>query len=283
MKKRKITILIILLIFSSSFLIGQEKEKIIAIDYKIGPKDLIEISVFGLEEMKSIVRRVSEDGKITLPLIGEIEVEGLNTTQLEKKLAELLEAKWLQNPQLSVFIREFQSRRVSVLGAVTTPGPCDLLGRLTLLQVISLVGGLTPDAGNEIIVIRETEAGESQSIKILIDDLMVKGDPRYNIPIEPGDIINIPADKIVYIYVLGQVKSPSALPVKRSYIPTLLQAIAQAGGFTERAQKTTILVKRIENGVEKQIKVNVRDIIRGKKKDFQLLENDTVFVPETIF
>ena len=135
-----------------------------------------------------------------------------------------------------------------------------------------------------IIVIRQLEDGTSTSLKISIDDLILKGDSTLNIPLQPGDIVNVPIDKPVVIYVFGQVRSPGALEVKQSHIPTLLQAIAQAGGFSERASKGSVLIKRKdENGEEIQIKVNVKDIIKGKRNDIQLLENDTVYVPESIF
>ncbi|NIM59456.1 MAG: hypothetical protein GTO16_11025 [Candidatus Aminicenantes bacterium] len=252
-------------------------------DYRIGPKDLLDISVFGLNELNKTVR-VSEDGEITLPLLGGVEVEGLTRAELEKKISQLLEEKYLQDPQVTVFIREYQSKRVSVLGAVRKPGPHELLGRQTLLQIISQAGGITNEAGNEIIVIREVEDGASTSLRISIDDLFLKGDARLNIPLQPNDIVNIPIDRIVNIYVFGQVRRPGALEVRRSNIPTLLQAIGQAGGFSERASKRGVLIKRIdEDGKEVKIKVNVKSIIKGKRSDIQLQENDVVIVPETVF
>jgi polysaccharide export outer membrane protein len=252
-------------------------------EYRIGAKDLLEISVFGLDEMSQTVR-VSEKGKITLPLLGEIEVEELTKAELERKLGQLLEKKYLQNPQVTVFIREYQSKKVYVLGAVGKPGSYKLLGRQTVLQLISDAGGLIEDAGDEIIVIRQHKNGSSKTLRILIDDLILKGDARLNIPLEPNDIVNIPVDKTVFIYVFGQVRKPGALNVKKLNIPTLLQAIAQAGGFSERASKRGVLIKRIDkDGKEQEIKVNVKDIIKGKKKDIQLKENDVVYVPETIF
>jgi polysaccharide biosynthesis/export protein len=252
-------------------------------EYRVGPKDLLEIKVFGIDELNQTVR-VSEEGKISLPLLGEIEVEGLTQNGLVLKLEELLKEKYLQDPKVSIFIREYQSKRVSVLGAIRTPGPIEILGRQTLLQVISEAGGLTNEAGSDIIVIRQLADGSSTSLKISIDDLILRGDPTLNIPLQPGDIVNVPVDKQVYIYVFGQVKSPGALQVKMSNIPTLLQAIAQAGGFGERASKGSVLIKRVdENGKETQIKVNAKDIIKGKIRDIQLLENDTIYVPESIF
>lgn len=253
------------------------------VEYKIGPKDLLEISVFGLNELNQTVR-VSEDGKITLPLVGEVAVDGLTKSELEKKLTTLLEAKYLQNPQITIFIKEYQSKRVSVMGAVGKPGDYELLGRQTLLQILSQAGGLTRDAAKEIIVMRRLQDGSSVSHHISIDDLILRGDPKFNILIEPNDIINVPVDMTVVIYLFGQVKSPGAFQVKKSNMPTLLQAIAQAGGFTDRAAKGSVLIKRKDAaGKEREIKVNTKDILKGKKKDIQLEENDTVYVPESFF
>jgi len=277
-------ILIFLIVgYLSLFIFNLYSQQKYTSDYKIGAKDLLEIRVFGLDELNTTVR-VSEEGKITLPLIGEIEVEGLTKTEVERKLSQLLEEKYLHNPQVTIFIREYQSKRVFVLGAVRNPGSYELLGRQKLLQIIAQAGGLTSDAANEIIVSRELSDGSSTSLKISIDDLFLKGNSELNIPLMPNDVVNIPVDKIVLIYVTGQVRSPGALEVKSSNIPTLLRAIAQAGGFSERAAKSRIVIKRIdENGKEKKITVNVKDIIKGKRNDVQLKENDVVIVPETIF
>ena len=261
MKRNGFFSIVLLFLFLCS-LWGQDRE---AVEYKIGAKDLLDISVFGLEELNKTVR-VSEEGKISLPLLGEIAVEGLTRAELEIKLSQLLEEKYLQDPQVTVFIREYQSKRVFLLGAVEHPGPYELLGRTTLLQVISQAGGLTNEAGDEILVIRQLEDEEGRSIKISIDDLILRGNTALNIPLEPNDIVSIPVDKAVFVYVFGQVKKPGALEVRRSNIPTLLQAIAQAGGFSERASKSGVLIKRTgEDGKEHQIKVNVRNIMKGKE------------------
>ena len=279
--KYTITIFIAVhLILFSPFLFSQERY---TGDYRIGPRDLLEISVFGLDELNRSVR-VSEDGKISLPLLGEVEVEELTKAELERKLSELLEKKYLQNPQVTVFILEHQSKIVSVLGAVGNPGPYELIGHQTLLQIISQAGGFTSEAGNEIIIMRQLDNGENISLRISIDDLILKGDAKLNIPLQPDDIINVPIDRIVSIYVFGQVRNPGALEVRRSNIPTLLQALAQAGGFSERASKRKVLIiRKDDKGKEIKIRVNVKSIINRKKKDIQLKENDVVYVPETVF
>ena len=252
-------------------------------EYKIGPKDLLEISVLGVPEISKLVVRVSEDGRITLPLLGEVGVGDLTKFEVEKKLTKLAGEKIVLKPQVTVHILEYLSRRVSVVGAVGRPGPYELLGRQTVLSVVSEAGGLTEDAGEEIIVIRQLAAGESTSIRISVDGLFVQGDPKLNIALEPGDVLNVPVDKTVPIYVFGQVRSPGALQVRRSSLPTLTQAIAQAGGFTDRANKKRVQIRRKDAaGKELEIIVSVRKILKGKIKDVPLKVNDTIYVPESL-
>ena len=277
MKNKMMMVLIVFLGLFSGSLISQEQ---IPSEYRIGPKDLIEIMVFGVQDLNRR-ERVPETGKITLPLLGEIEVEGLTRTELEKKLIQLLGEKLLQNPQVTVSILEYQSKRVFVLGAIRNPGPYELQGRKTLLHAIAEAGGLTAEAGNEIIVTRKLTEETTQSLKIAVDDLVLNGDDSLNIPLKPDDIINVPADRTVPIYVIGQVRNPGAIQVRKSSLPTLLQAIAQAGGFSDRASKGGVIIKRKdETGKEVQLKYDVNDIIKGNKKDVQLQENDIVIVPE---
>jgi polysaccharide export outer membrane protein len=255
----------------------------VSAEYKIGPKDLLEISVLGVPEISKLVVRVSEDGRITLPLLGEVGVGDLTKFEVEKKLTKLAGEKIVLKPQVTVHILEYLSRRVSVVGAVGRPGPYELLGRQTVLSVVSEAGGLTEDAGEEIIVIRQLAAGESTSIRISVDGLFVQGDPKLNIALEPGDVLNVPIDKTVPIYVFGQVRSPGALQVRRSSLPTLTQAIAQAGGFTDRANKGKVQIRRKDAaGKELEITVNVRQILKGKIKDIPLKVNDTIYVPESL-
>ena len=255
----------------------------VSAEYKIGPKDLLEISVLGVPEISKLVVRVSEEGRITLPLLGEVGVGNLTKFEVEKKLTQLAGEKIVLKPQVTVHILEYLSRRVSVVGAVGRPGPYELLGRQTVLSVVSEAGGLTEDAGEEIIVIRQLAAGESTSIRISVDGLFVQGDPKLNIALEPGDVLNIPIDKTVPIYVFGQVRSPGALQVRRSSLPTLTQAIAQAGGFTDRANKKRVQIRRKDAaGKDLEIIVSVRKILKGKIKDVPLKVNDTIYVPESL-
>lgn len=251
-------------------------------EYVIGPRDLLEIKVFELPEFDQTVR-VSEDGSITLPLVGNVQVGGLTKDKAEEKLSELLQ-KYVKKAQVSIFIKEYQSSRVAIIGAVEKPGMYELVGRQTLLQMISQAGGFKDSAANEIYVLREGQDGTTASINIDLEELLINGNQNLNIPIQPNDVINVPIDKLINIYVFGEVKQPGALQVKMSKKITLLQAIAQAGGLTENATKRGVTIKRRDkSGKEINITVNLNDIIKGKKKDIPLQEGDVVIVKQSIF
>jgi len=261
----------------------QEQEGFVK-EYRIGPKDLLEITVFELPELNQTVR-VSEDGSISLPLLGKVLIESLTKEELEKKLADLLEENYLKKARVTIFIKEYQSKRVSVIGAVGKPGMYELIGRVSLLDMISQAGGLTVGAASELYVIREGKDGIQSKLTIDLNDLIINNNQNLNIQLMPTDLINIPIDQIINVYVFGAVRNPGALQVKMSKKFTLLQAIAQAGGTAEGASKSGIIIKRkdLKTGKEITNKVNLKDIINGKKPDIELQEGDVVYVPESVF
>jgi polysaccharide export outer membrane protein len=247
-------------------------------DYRIGSKDLLEIRVFELPELSQTVR-VSEDGSVSLSLLGKVEVAGLTAQELEKKLASILDQKYTKAAHVTVFVKEYQ--KVAVIGAVGKPGNYELVGPTTLLQVISQAGGLTSDALNELYVFRQGEGGKKTRIVINLEELTINGDQNLNIDLQPNDVVNIPVDRMLTVFVYGEVKNPGAILFKQSKRVTLLQAIAQAGGTTEWASKSRVMIKRKNKttGKEMKIPLNLKDIITGKKSDIILEEGDIVIVP----
>jgi polysaccharide export outer membrane protein len=247
-------------------------------DYRIGPKDLLEITVFRLPELSQTVR-VSEDGSITMSLLGRVEVSGLTAQELERKLASILDKQYTKEARVTVFIKEYQ--KVSVIGAVGRPGQYELVGPTTLLQIIAQAGGPTAQAMNELIVSRLAKDGTQTKIVIRLEDLMTNGDQDLNIELQPKDIISIPIDQLQNVFVYGEVRTPGAVPYLASKKITLLQAIAQAGGTTEWAKKSKVVVKRKDKITAKEIKirVNLKNVISGKVADIVLEEGDVVIVP----
>jgi polysaccharide export outer membrane protein len=275
---------VVFLLLSAPALFAQEEPEPFVKEYKIGPKDLLEIKVFELPELNQTVR-VSEDGTITVPLLGQVKIEGLTKDEVEAKISTLLEEKYLKNPRVSVFIKEYQSKLVSVIGAVENPGTYELVGDFSLLQMISKAGGFKENASDELFILRRGENGDTSKIDIDLKDLLINGNQALNIPLQPNDVINIPVDMLIHVYVFGEVRNPGKQEYKISKGITVLQAIAQAGGLTDAAKKSAVTIKRKDEktGRETEIKVNLGDIIKGKKPDVPLQEGDVVFIPESFW
>ena len=252
-------------------------------DYVIGKEDLLEMGVFEQPDLTRTVR-VSGDGTISLPLLGIVPVEGLSTKQAEEKLRGLLSDKYLTDPQVWVFVKEAKSRKVSVVGAVEKPGSIEMLGDRTLLEAISEAGGLTHQAGRDLYVLRPDASGAATRIDIDLDDLMINGNPVLNIALSPGDVINIPIDRVLHVYVDGAVRKPGEVEYKASRPLNLLQAIAAAGGLSERAsQKGIVVIRTKTGGVQDMIKVDLKAVRKGKQENFELENGDSIYVPETFF
>jgi len=252
-------------------------------DYIIGKEDLIELGVFEQPDLTRTVR-VSGDGTISLPLLGVVPIEGLSTTQAEAKLRDLLSDRYLNDPQVWVFVKEAKSKKVSVVGAVEKPGTIEMLGNRSLLEAISEAGGLNHQAGSELHVLRSDSSGATTRIDIDLDDLMIHGNPELNIPILPGDVINVPIDRLLHVYVDGAVRKPGEVEYKASRPLTLLQAIAAAGGLSERAsQKGIVVIRAHPGGAQEMIKVDLKAVRKGKQENFVLENGDSIYVPETFF
>jgi len=254
----------------------QEQQNLPINDYKIGTKDLLEIKVFELPELNQTVR-VAEDGSVSLSLLGKVDVAGLTAQELEKKLASILDQKYTKGAHVTVFIKEYQ--KVSVFGAVGRSGSYELVGPTTLLQIISLAGGLTAEAGNELYVFRQGKDGQKIRIPVNLKDL-VGGNQNLNIDLQPNDVVSIPIDQMLTAYVYGEVKNPGAIQFRQSKRFTLMQAIAQAGGLTEWASKSKVTVKRTdkETGKEMQFFVNLKRIETMKNPDIILDDGDVIII-----
>lgn len=270
----------VLILFVSGMYAQEEQQESYVREYRIGPWDVLDVSVYGEEDYTGVQVTVSEYGRIRLPLLVEdVDVFGLSLGKLENTLRQLfVEKSIFQNPSVTVVVIERQSQMVSVLGAVANPGRYELRGRQKLFDIIAEAGGFVTVDG-QITLIRE----QLDPLQIYIKDL-VSGEDRFNIPLQPKDIIYVRPEEMVLIYVTGQVRAPGALQVPKTKIPTLYRAIIQAGGFADRAAKGNVKIKRIdETGKEIIIEVNVKDIEKGNKPDIQLQTGDVVIVGEKLF
>jgi polysaccharide biosynthesis/export protein len=249
------------------------------IDIHIGPEDLLEITVFELPQF-NVTSRVSGDGTVTMPLIGSVAIGGLTKKEAEQKIAAALEAKYVNNASVSINIKEYKSKQVSILGAVKNPGAYYIISKRTLLQLLSDAGGLAPEAGDKCFIFRSGVP----KIEIDLAQLMNSGNESFNISIQPGDVVNVPVETKVIVYVLGAVHSPGAIEMTTTLPVTLLAAIARAGGLTDEASKSNIQIRRKDdNGADTVIKVNLKDILNGKTADVPLNSGDTINISESFF
>lgn len=254
---------------------------LLSADSPVGPRDVLEISVVEDKTMNGKVT-VADDGNITHATLGKVQVAGLTAAQIEARLKSLLEANYLARATLSVQVTEFASKPISVVGAVVRPGRITATGNTTLIQALTMAGGLAAGHGKELYVLRTASNGLTEQVSVNLDELMVSGNPDVNIPLAPNDLVNVPIDLPITVYVAGEVMRPGKAQFRSSQTPTLLQAIADTGGKTDRASKIAIIT-RIENGQTRTIKVNYMDIARGKRPDFVLHDNDTVWIDEALF
>ena len=251
-------------------------------EYVVGPKDLLEIRVLELPEL-SVERRVSDSGSIALPLLGEFAVSGLTASEVRSRLEQTLTQKYVNRANVSVVVKEFANKPVSVLGAVQKPGSLSISGRWTLMNAITAAGGLTPMAGHKIYVLRRADNGLSDTLEIQSEDLFQSATPLWNIPIQPSDIINVPARTTITVFCIGEVKSPGALQFNSDERLTLLSVVAKAGGLTDRASKSVRIKRRGSDGKDTERVVDYKRILAGTDPDVEIQANDVVVVKESFF
>jgi polysaccharide export outer membrane protein len=278
MKLQRVLFMILL---AATLSVAAQDLPILSTDAPVGPRDILDLKVMEDANMSGRIT-VNDDGVIAMNVIGKVQVAGLTSTQIEAKLKALLEADILTKATVSVQVVEFASKPISVVGAVVRPGRIGASGNTTLIQAITQAGGLAAGHGKELYVLRTGRNGLSEQVSIDIDQLMVQGRPELNIPLSPNDLVNVPLDTPIAVYVFGEVMRPGKIDFRSSQTPTLLQAIAAAGGPTDRASRR-VTVKRMTNGREETIKVNYREILSGAKQDTVLRDNDTVFIEEALF
>lgn len=244
-------------------------------DYIIGPEDVLDVQVWGSSDLNQTVF-VRPDGRLSLPLVGEIAVAGKTVQQLQDHLLAVYE-KTVKGAVVTVIVREIKSRPVYFIGGFAKPGVMQLTGDLTLLQASSLVGGVTTEAdGEKGFLLRR-----DQKIPIDFNRLAQRGDLSQNPKLEPGDSVVVPLADAVYVN--GEVKRPG--PVKYAGDLTLLKALTQAGGLTPLAAASRVDI--IRGGTEKKdrIRVDVDRIMRSPSgnDDVRLRPNDMITVPQRRF
>lgn len=250
--------------------------------HRIGPRDLVRIEVFELPEL-DIERRVSAQGDLRLPVIGDFPVAGRTEAELAAELERVLETEYVERATVNVEVLEILSRSFTLLGAARQPGEYGLAGERTLLEVITAAGGLADNHGSSIHVLRRAGNGLSDQLTIDIEELLEQAKPTVNIPIQPNDIINVEKRETLLVYLLGEVASPGEQRFDTTERATLLYAIARAGGLGERASSKITIQRRDGSGEVEQIQANYKRIVAGKAPDVELQDGDVLIIKESFF
>src|ERR1700678_74687 len=260
--------------------------------YIRGPEDLITVRVFAADDIPDKPAQIDNNGSGTLPMIGLVHAAGLTVEQFQANLVAAYK-KYFKDPQVSVQVNEFHSQPVSVAGNVTTPGVVQLRGNRNLMEVISMAGGLRPDAGDTVQITRNLSegpipvadaftdpTGKYSIARIDIRAVMNGKDPQGNITIKPHDVVTVPRARM--IYVLGNVTQPGGFVLTDDESMSVSKAIALAGGWDKTAKLSDARVLRASGGAQReQIPANVGKIMHNKAPDIQMRPDDILFIPNS--
>ena len=253
--------------------------------YRIGAGDVLDIRIYNRPQLSREAVRVEGSGMIRMPLIeSEIQAACLTEGELAKDISTRY-ARYYKNLQVDIFIKEYHSRQVAVIGAVNDQSRFELQRRVRLLEILTYAKGPSPRAGQTINIVHSTasspckkddDADAAAFSSYKLSDVL-QGDPKSNPYLEAGDIVTLPeADQV---YIVGNVFMPLTIPLKEPI--TLTRAIAMAGGLKQDTRKDKIRVLRQEPGtsIRKEITVDLYAIEKKRSEDLALLPNDIIDVP----
>jgi polysaccharide export outer membrane protein len=263
--------------------------------YLLGPEDQLSIHVVDLDEVSDKPFRVDPSGFVDLPLIGRVHAAGLSVNQLREMLAGRL-SKYITDPQLTVNVIEYRSQPVSVLGEVNNPGVHQLQGPKRLVDVISSAGGLKADAGPKVTITRQARWGalplpnahmdaslQYSIADVSLDDITSGRKADQNIEVRADDVISVPRADLVYV--VGEVKRSGGYSLNANDSISLIRALSLAEGLGIGAAPKKARILRASGGtvsVEKEIPVNLQQILAGKEPDQLLYKNDVLFIPNNV-
>jgi len=249
---------------------------LLAAEYVIGAADVLFISVLGNKDLDT-VSSVTPGGKISFPLVGDVQAAGLTAEELADRLMRALSEK-IKSPVVSVSLREINSYRVYVLGGVARPGVLSSKSEITLLQALALAGGVTPGADLTLGYV----ARGNRRLDADFRTLVMQGDLSQNIILKPEDVVVVPTSPKNAVFVMGEVRNPGTIPLEPEGGYTILQLLARAGGFSQFAKPSRTVIIREEGSGKQIIPVDVQKIIDNPQgaKDVVLKPGDVVFVPQ---
>jgi polysaccharide export outer membrane protein len=262
--------------------------------YILGPDDQITIHALLVPEIAEKAIRIESDGWINLPLAGRVKAGGSTASQLEQAIVERLRV-YVEQPQVSIDVTEMKSQPVSVLGAVKNPGVHQLRGPKSLVEVLSLAGGVEADAGYSVRIARRvTEGslplpntqkdatGEFAVAEVGLEDVMDGQHLASRLAIQAHDVITVPRAHLVYA--IGEVRKPGGYVLREKQTISVLQVLALAEGLSKTAGAGGARVLRPSgpNGQREEIPVNLNRLMAGKGEDVVLRPDDILFVPNSM-
>ena len=251
---------------------------------EIGPNDVLQISVYDAPVLSGSVR-VSADGTVHLPLLKTpIKVAGMLPREIETAVgAALKDGHIILDPIVTVSVVEYQGHPINVIGAVRAPVTFQAYGYVTLLDALTRAGGVTEDAGNEVLIIKPGLNGKGSdplgTRRIKLKSLLDGSDPEANPELKGGEDIRVPeADRI---YVVGNVHRPGAFMVHDGTDASVLKMLALSEGLTKYAQKTAYIYRGDPGSTDrKEVAIEINKILQRKAPDVPLRPNDVLYVPE---
>jgi polysaccharide export outer membrane protein len=247
---------------------------------RLGPNDLIALNVLGSPELTRTFR-IGDDGQVRLPLLPQpIRAAGKLPSDLESEIAGALrKADLLVDPVVTVTVAEYVSRPVTVAGAVKNPSTIQAMSGLRLLEAITKAGGLSDDAGAEILVQGKKSDGTPDVHRVLVKDLINQQDDAANLALEGGEQIRVP--RAPRIFIMGNVRKPGAIALADSAESSVMKALALAEGLAPFASSKAYILRNNPSATERDaITVDVTRIMERKTPDVQLKADDIFYVPD---
>jgi polysaccharide export outer membrane protein len=262
-------------------------------NYTLGPNDQILVRAPEAEEINEKPFRIDADGNINLPLVGRVHAAGMTQQELENDLVKRLR-EYIREPQVIVTVVQFRSEPVFFVGAFRSPGIYPLQGRRTLVEMLTAVGGLQPNAARQVKLTRRAEYGaiplpgavedpekKVSTVEISMGSLRENVNPAEDILLQPYDVISVGRAELVYVN--GEVGKIGGIELGERDSISIAQVLTMAGGFTKDAQRGKVRILRpiLNTNRRASIEVDVKRVFEGKDLDVPLLPNDILYVPRS--
>jgi polysaccharide export outer membrane protein len=272
---------------------AQSAASVSRLTYRLGPDDQIAIQVPNAPDLNGKTQRIDPNGDIRLPMVGRIEAGGRTVEELEAELTTRLK-EFIYEPDVSISVTESKSQPVSVIGAVASSGVRQLEGRKTLIEVLSLAGGVTVDAGPVVRVARRIDqgavplstaapdpTGAFSIVDIDLRALLESRNPDLNIVICPHDVISVP--RAERVFVVGEVGRTGPVPITAGGSISVLEAVSFSGGVlrTAAASDARILRQRAGDETRLEVSVDLKRIMQGTAKDIPMVAGDILVIPDS--